>query len=158
VLPQNSKPKFVLYTPALPGTVKTNRPAIFSYEMLTSEMSEEETPPPVYKLRLPLYLGIAMTPILVILAAVSGGVGHGSYLPAIILFPYATALIAIIDATGLHSLSPWFVLPLALLQYPLYGRLIGMVWVGKLARFYLVGIGLAHVLVLILIYTVGGGW
>jgi len=47
-------------------------------------MNEKESSSQHYKLRLPLYLGIAVTPVLVVLAAVSGGVGHGSYLPAII--------------------------------------------------------------------------
>ena len=121
-------------------------------------MSEEKISSKPYKLRLPLYIGIAVTPVFVVLAALSGGVGHGSYLPAVFLFPYASGAGAVVDGTGLHSLWMWVVLPLALIQYPLYGLLIGLVWSGRRGRFYLWAICFAHAFVLIVIYTVGGGW
>jgi len=124
--------------------------------MLAPNMGDEETSLQTYKLRVPLYWGIAVTPILMVVAAASGGVGHGSYLPAIILFPYWAASVIMLDSIALLSFWPLIVLPLALFQYPLYGYLIGLVWVGKRRAFYLVGIGLTHVLVLILIYTLGG--
>ena len=119
-------------------------------------MGTEDTELQTYKLRVPLYLGIAVTPVLVVLAAVSGGVGHGSYVPAIILFPYWAALGIILDSIALLSFWPLIVLPLALIQYPLYGHLIGLVWVGKRRAFYLLGVGLIHGLVVILIYAIAG--
>ena len=121
-------------------------------------MSEQKISSKPYKQRLPLYIGIAVTPVFVVFAALSGGVGHGSYLPAILLFPYASAAGAVVDSVNLHWLWMWVVLPLALIQYPLYGRLIGLVWSGSRGRFYLYALCFAHALVLIGIYTVGGGW
>jgi hypothetical protein len=47
--------------------------------MLTSDIDDEDTSSQTYKLRVPLYFGIAVTPVFVVLAAVSGGVGHGGY-------------------------------------------------------------------------------
>jgi hypothetical protein len=126
--------------------------------MLISDMGDEEASLQAYKLRVPLYLGMAVTPVFVVFAAVSGGVGHGSYLPAIILFPYWAALVIMFDSIALSVFWPLIALPLALVQYPLYGHVIGSVWVGRRRAFYLVGIGLIHVVVLILIYTLGGGW
>ena len=100
-------------------------------------MCDEDTELQTYKLRVPLYLGMAVTPVFVVLAVLSGGVGHGSYVLAIILFPYWAALVTMSDSIALPGLWPLIVLPLALIQYPLYGHLIGLVWVGRRRAFYL---------------------
>ena len=47
-------------------------------------------------------------------AAIATAAGHGTYVPAILLFPYSMAL-----DLPVGSIAPF--IPLALLQYPVYG-------------------------------------
>jgi hypothetical protein len=69
----------------------------------------------------PIVTSFFLTAILLAIAAVSGGVGHGNYTPAIILFPYAAVAAVVLDHF-ISSTVPMIVL--ASLQFPLYGTLI----------------------------------
>lgn len=62
---------------------------------------------------------IALPALLV--AAVSGGAGHGDYFAARLVFPFSMLLTLVEESIGVVSLS------VALLQFPLYGALIGWI-------------------------------
>lgn len=62
-------------------------------------------------------VGAVVGALLVGLTVIAAGGGHGSYVPAIVLFPYSMAL-----AVPLGSIAPPLV-GLAILQYPAYGVL-----------------------------------
>lgn len=69
----------------------------------------------------PLFLGIAVTPIVLLIGIISGGAGHGDYVLARILLPWASQL------TGVWNFHPWhgtLVTIAAVAQCPLYGVLI----------------------------------
>ena len=74
-------------------------------------------------IRHPVICSILLTPFLVTIAAVSGGVGHGNYVLAIVLFPYAAFATVILDHF-FASTIPMIVM--ATLQFPLYGTLLGL--------------------------------
>jgi hypothetical protein len=74
-------------------------------------------------IRHPVISAVLLTPFLLAMAAVSGGVGHGNYLLAIVLFPYA-ALVAVILDHFFSSTIP--TIAMATLQFPVYGTLIGL--------------------------------
>lgn len=73
--------------------------------------------------RHPIITSLFLTAILLAVAAVSGGVGHGNYTLAIVLFPYA-ALAAVVLDHFFNSTIPMIVI--ATLQFPLYGTLISI--------------------------------
>jgi hypothetical protein len=66
-----------------------------------------------------LVIGILVTPVLLGLAAFSGGAGHGDYLLARILFP-----VTMISTLVFGSITVPFIV-LAVGQYPIYGWFIG---------------------------------
>jgi len=74
-------------------------------------------------IRYSVICSILLTPFLLIIAAVSGGVGHGNYILAIVLFPYAAVAAVMLDHF-FNSTIPMIVM--AALQFPLYGTLIGL--------------------------------
>jgi hypothetical protein len=62
-----------------------------------------------------LALGLLITPVALVVGFISGGVGHGSYVAARMILPYACALLgtcAIVVST------------LAFIQWPIYGFLV----------------------------------
>ncbi len=63
----------------------------------------------------PVLVGFAITPICLYLAALSTGAGHGSYFWAKAFFPYTTLA---------EFTTPSLVL--AVLQFPLYGVVLGL--------------------------------
>src|SRR5256885_16166799 len=67
-------------------------------------------------------MSLAITPFCLFIAAFSGGVGHGDYTPAIILFPYAALLASALDP--LFN-STTLMIAVAVVQYPAYGVLLG---------------------------------
>ncbi len=71
----------------------------------------------------PIITSLLVTAILLPVVAVSGGVGHGNYTLAIVLFPYAAVAVVELDQF-FNSAVPMIVL--ALLQFPLYGTLISV--------------------------------
>ena len=66
----------------------------------------------------------------------AAGAGHGSYVPAAILFPYTMSISALVG-----SIAPVLV-ALALMQYPIYGALIALVHRSKSVWF---GLGCTHI-------------
>jgi hypothetical protein len=54
-----------------------------------------------------------------LLAAGAAGAGHGTYVPAAILFPYTMSISALMGTIALPLIA------LAFLQYPIYGWLMG---------------------------------
>jgi hypothetical protein len=71
----------------------------------------------------PIIASLLLTAILLAVAAVSGGVGHGNYTLAIILFPYAAVAVVVLDHF-FDSTVPMIIV--ATLQFPLYGTLISI--------------------------------
>lgn len=64
-------------------------------------------------------IGLLATPIALLLAMLSTGAGHGNYLWAILLFP-----LTMLSTAALGSITAPFVL-LAVIQYPIYGWIVG---------------------------------
>ena|SRR5882762_38456 len=62
-------------------------------------------------------IGLAVTPIVILMALNSGGAGHGNYFWAWFFFP----LLTFIMLAGAGAL----VVPFVLLQYPFYGWYVG---------------------------------
>lgn len=71
----------------------------------------------------PIITSLFLTAIFLAVAAVSGGVGHGSYTLAIVLFPYAAIAVVVLDHF-FNSIIPMILI--ATLQFPLYGTLISI--------------------------------
>ncbi|MCA1643087.1 MAG: hypothetical protein LC785_14310 [Acidobacteria bacterium] len=71
----------------------------------------------------PLLAGLIATPICLLVAAVSGGVGHGDYTLAIILFPFAALFIVAFDQLPSATI---IMIILASLQLPAYGTFISL--------------------------------
>jgi hypothetical protein len=65
-------------------------------------------------------LGVAVTPVAALLAVWSAGAGHGHYVLARLLFPYSMLLTRATDDSLTLPL-----LALGLVQWPLYGALLG---------------------------------
>jgi hypothetical protein len=66
-------------------------------------------------------IGILVTPVAVFLALLSGGAGHGHYELAKLFYPYTMLLTRYANDTITFPL-----ILLALLQFPLYGAIIGL--------------------------------
>ena len=84
---------------------------------------------------MPLWVALPLTPLCLLIAMVSGGVGHGDYTPAVLLFPYAALFFALIDRlAGYQYFAVSFVIGtfLGVLQIPAYGYVISIYrWKGK---------------------------
>lgn len=55
----------------------------------------------------------------ILVASASAGSGHGNFLPVIVLFPFALLL------SGALGLGSWYLVTLAVIQFPIYGVLLG---------------------------------
>jgi len=73
-----------------------------------------------------VFSGVGIVALVIVLAVAAGG--HGSYAPAMVLFPYS-----MIAANLLNRITSPLVL-LALIQYPIYGVLLTVAPAGQ-ARF-----------------------
>lgn len=84
---------------------------------------------------LPLLLTLLLTPPCLLIAMVSGGVGHGDYTPAILLFPYATLFLALYErfaGFALFAVSFAIGVLLAVIQFPVYGYVVSIYrWKGR---------------------------
>jgi hypothetical protein len=67
-----------------------------------------------------IVIGVLITPFTAGLAVASGGAGHGDYMFACILYPYAMVLGWLLPG----SMTPVIILQ-SLLQFPIYGAIIG---------------------------------
>jgi hypothetical protein len=70
------------------------------------------------KSKIGLIVGVVVTPVLLCLAVVSGGAGHGDYFWAVVFYPLLSWLMLFAGAGAL-------VVPFAFLQYPFFGWFIG---------------------------------
>jgi len=99
---------------------------------------------------LPAFL---LTPPCLLIAMVSGGVGHGDYTPAILLFPYASLFLALFERfAGFEYFAISFVIGifLAVIQFPVYGYFVSICrWKGRMVA-ALIGLALLHAIVAIL--------
>lgn len=71
------------------------------------------------KFWIPMIASLIVTPIALLLGLASAGVGHGDYRLAMMLFPYT-----LLSTAAFDSITPPFIL-LAIVQFPLYGVLLG---------------------------------
>jgi hypothetical protein len=71
------------------------------------------------KFWIPLVVSLVLTPVFLFLGLVSGGAGHGDYVLARILFPFT-----MLSTRIFGSIVTPFIL-LAIIQFPLYGLVLG---------------------------------
>jgi hypothetical protein len=86
---------------------------------------------------MPLLPAFLVTPPCLLIAIGSGGVGHGDYTPAVLLFPYAFLWLALFERFVGYEYSAISVaigISLAVLQVPAYGYVISIYrWKSKTA-------------------------
>lgn len=73
----------------------------------------------------PIILSIPATIVLLLLALGSAGIGHGSGLPILVLFPYSLLVVELAEGLGYKETSLFFIVPL-ILQFPLYGVAVAL--------------------------------
>jgi hypothetical protein len=73
--------------------------------------------------RHPIITALILTPILLAVAAVSGGVGHGNYTLAVVLFPFAAIAVVVLDHF-FNATIPMILI--AMLQFPVYASLLSI--------------------------------
>src|SRR5689334_14725699 len=83
-------------------------------------------------------VGIALSVVSLGVAIQAAALGHGTYLPAILLFPWSMALSALAGSIAIPLII------LAVVQFPAYGVMIGMTDGSQQRR--AVGLLVAHVL------------
>ena len=81
----------------------------------------------------------------------AAGAGHGSYLPALGLFPIPTVTMGLISMVshGRDDILEWLIPALAFLQFALYGYVIGRAWIKGKVRKAAIILGSAHGAVLL---------
>jgi hypothetical protein len=84
-----------------------------------------------------LAIGAVVCILCLLLAVLAAGAGHGTYLPAKILFPFA-----MLASVGVLSLS--FTAVLAALQFPVYGLLLGAAFRSPRFVLYVTILSCAH--------------
>ena len=73
------------------------------------------------KRRWPFFAALGLTPIVLLIAFISSGVGHGDYVAARLLLPFA--------CVGIGHYAGWVIDSLAILQWPAYGLFIS--WTNR---------------------------
>ena len=94
-----------------------------------------------------LAIGVVLTLITMIIVMITAGVGHGSYKPATIFFPYTILL------SMAASFLSWLFVALAFVQFPLYGWMIGRALQPGRQRYALWLIPGAHVIAVTITLT-----
>jgi len=89
----------------------------------------------------PFIVSLILTPILLAVAAVSGGVGHGNYTVAVILFPFAAIAVVVLDHF-FDSTIPMIVI--AMLQFPIYASLLSISRVRVSERIVIIALLALH--------------
>src|SRR6266516_1060600 len=93
--------------------------------------------------RHPIITSVLLTPILLAIAAISGGVEHGNYTLAIVLFPYAALAVVTLDRFFNATVV---MITIATLQFPAYGSLLSIGRRKATERIVAVGLLVLHVL------------
>ncbi len=97
---------------------------------------------------IPFLISVVVTPFLLLLALISTGAGHGDYFWARVLFPFTMNSLWIV-----HYISYPFV-ALAVIQFPLYGFLLGQANIRGRFRRCLTLLLLIHSLAAIVLFVV----
>jgi hypothetical protein len=92
------------------------------------------------KFWVPIALTLIVTPFFLYLGIASGGAGHGNYLLAKILFPFT-----MLATEAFGSIVAPFIL-LAIIQFPLYGFILGAANVKGRILLSSIGLLLIHLL------------
>ena len=90
------------------------------------------------KFWIPFVLSLIVTPLFLFLGIASAGAGHGNYLLAKILFPFT-----MLSTRAFGSIVAPFIV-LAIIQFPLYGFILGVANVKRRMFFPAIGILLLH--------------
>jgi hypothetical protein len=93
--------------------------------------------------RHPIVMSLLLTPILLATAAISGGMEHGTYTLAIVLFPYAALAVVALDR--FFNATVVMIL-IATLQFPAYGTLLSIGQRKATEKVVLVGVLVLHLL------------
>jgi hypothetical protein len=91
-----------------------------------------------------------LTPLLIIVAVFAMGAGHGTHIPAIVLFPYGLMGVLFQDRISLAFMV------IAILQYPLYGFIIDKANSPNQLRLSLLTLLVTHISVTTLIINLTG--
>lgn len=96
---------------------------------------------------------ILFTPLLLFVAVLSMGAGHGTYIPSILLFPFGMLGVLFQDRISL----PFIII--GILQFPVYGYIIDKALPSRRLLVILLSVLLAHVaLVVMLLKLVSEDW
>lgn len=95
-----------------------------------------------------LIIGIVLTPILMLFVLLATGGGHGSYKPAIVLFPYTALGTVLLESLA----SP--LIAVAAGQFPFYGWHLGRALQAGRSRHALWIIPVAHTIVVIIAFSI----
>lgn len=94
-----------------------------------------------------------LTPILLFVAVYTMGAGHGSYIPAMSIFPFGLLGILIQDRIT------WPFIVIAILQYPLYGFLIDKANSPRQFKLLILALLATHIgLATLLVKLTGESW
>ena len=91
----------------------------------------------------PFGLLLALTPVFLMVGFLSAGAGHGHYLFAKVLFPFTMLSTVFLDSITLPFLL------LALVQFPVYGFIMGLANVRGHLRESTIAISIAHLFAVI---------
>ena len=91
--------------------------------------------------------GILVTPIALFLAAMSGGAGHGHYVAARLCFPFTMASTYVFETITIPFIA------LAVLQFPIYGLLIGRATKEKKVRPVAWTLGALHLALVAILFV-----
>lgn len=91
-----------------------------------------------------------LTPLLLIVAVFAMGAGHGTYIPAIGLFPFGMFGIIWQD-----SITFPFII-IAILQYPIYGFIIDKALFAQRQKLIALALLLSHILLALLVIKLSG--
>ena len=97
--------------------------------------------------RIPFVLSLILTPIFLLIAFLSAGAGHGGYLFTKILLPFT-----MLSTVAADQITLPFVL-LAILQFPLYGVLLGLANRVKRFRNAILLISVVHSIAVVLCFV-----
>ena len=93
----------------------------------------------------PIVVSLAVTPVALFVGLVSAGAGHGNYVAVKILFPYT-----MLSTVLFESINTPFVV-LGLVQFPLYGLILGLA--GQRFESVAKVLAIVHVLAVLLCFA-----
>ncbi len=103
----------------------------------------------VFAFAAPFIACLIATPICLFLALLSGGVGHGDYLWAKILFPYS-----MLSTLPFESLTTASII-LAIIQFPLYGVALGLANRRQKIGHVAIALIIIHIFAVIIFFLIG---